>query len=83
MINNIIYNVGDTLYVTLNKKVCEFKIDFIKIFESDITAHGMICGIFGKWWSPKYSLKNINKRFIFTNKKLTNNYIKIKNNIFK
>jgi hypothetical protein len=51
--------VGDTLYVvSLEKnKVCEFKVDCLKLFTDDITAHGYIYGLYGKWgpiWEPSW-----------------------------
>jgi hypothetical protein len=63
--------VGDKLYVSSieKNKVCEFIPDCLKVFTSDYTAHGYVYGLYGKWGTPmEFSLKNLNKRVIFTKK---------------
>ena len=70
--------VGDTLYVASleRNKVCEFKVDCLKLFTDDITAHGYIYGLYGKWGNPtEFSVKKLNKRVIFTNKKLAHEWL--------
>lgn len=64
--------VGDTLHIASidRNKVCEFKVDCLKVFTDDYTAHGYIYGLYGKWGTPtEFSLKKLNKRVIFTKKK--------------
>lgn len=63
--------VADTLYVAFltANKVCEFKVDCLKVFSDDYTAHGYIYGLYGKWGTPtEFSLKYLDKRIIFSNK---------------
>lgn len=63
---------GDTLYVASldKKKVCEFKVDCLKLFTDDITAHGYLYGLYSKCGTPtEFSVKKLNKRVIFTKKK--------------
>lgn len=64
--------VGDTVYIASidRKKVCQFGIDCLKVFQNDITAHGYVYGLYGKYGTPtEFSLKKLNKRVIFTKKK--------------
>lgn len=72
-------NVGDTLYVALKdkQKVCDFKVNCLKVFESDYTAHGYVYSSYSKWGEPKeFSLKYLNKRVIFTEKKNAEKWLK-------
>jgi len=71
--------IGDTLFVVdlKYKKVLKFEVDSLKIFNNNITAHGYLeCA-----WASKvhpfnipteFSLKNLNTRVIFTEKKMAN-----------
>ena len=73
-LENVVFGckVGDKLYIVSieRKKVCEFIPDCLKVFSSDITAHGFVYGLYGKWGTPKeFNLKNLNKGIIFTKKK--------------
>lgn len=72
--------VGDTIYVASLKKnkVCQFKVDCLKVFENDFTAHGYIYGLYGQgqWGIPtEFSLKKLNRRVIFTKKKYAEEWI--------
>lgn len=70
--------VGEKLYVVSieKKKVCEFIPDCLKVFSDDYTAHGYLYGLYGKWGTPtEFSLKNLNKRVIFTNKKYAEEWL--------
>ena len=73
------FKVGDKLYVAVKEKnkVYEFLTDCIKIFDNNMTVHGYIYGLYGKWGTPtEYSLKHLNKRIIFTKKKDANKWLK-------
>lgn len=66
------FNVGDKLFIaSIEKgKVLEFLTDCIKLFDNNITVHGYIYGLYGKWGTPtEYSIKHLNKRCIFVKKK--------------
>lgn len=66
------FNIGDKLYIAdiEKRKVFEFLPDCIKIFDNNITVHGCIYGLYGKWGTPtEYSIKWLNKRCIFTKKR--------------
>lgn len=72
-------NVGDTLFiVSLEKrKIYKFDVDCLKLFEHNFTAHGYIYGTLGAWGIPKeFSLKNLNKRIIFSDKKMAKEWLK-------
>lgn len=73
-------SVGDTLYIvdTKKNKVRNFKVDCLKIFENcNLTAHGYIN--YGKYSLPdEVSLKYLNKRVVFTKKKLATEWLNYK-----
>lgn len=65
------FNINDRLYIAnIEKgKVFDFMPDCIKVFKNNITVHGYIYGLYGKWGTPtEYSIKWLNKRCIFTKK---------------
>lgn len=66
------FDIDDKLYIgdIKHNKVCEFHPDCIKIFKNNVPVHGFVYGLYGKWGTPtEYSLKNLNKRIIFTKRK--------------
>lgn len=75
------FNVGDDLYIASKdkNKVCRFFTDCIKVFDNNITVHGYVYGLYGKYGIPiEYSLKNLNKRIIFTKKQDELKWLKTK-----
>ncbi|MDF2880136.1 MAG: hypothetical protein K0R54_693 [Clostridiaceae bacterium] len=71
--------VGDIVWIADEryKKPLSFKINCIKIFEDNITAHGYRESGWGKFNIPiEYSLKNFGKRVIFATKKEASKEIK-------
>ena len=75
------FKVGEKLYVANKEKgnVYEFRTNCIKIHKDNISVHGYVLGLYGKGEYPKeYSLKYLNKRYIFVKKKEAKNWLKIK-----
>lgn len=75
------FNVGDNLYIVSKdkNKVYRFFTDCIKVFDNNITVHGYVYGLYGKYGIPiEYSLKNLNKRIIFTKKQDALKWLKTK-----
>lgn len=65
------FKVGDKLYIANKQtgKVYDFVTDCIKIHADDCSVHGLLYGRYGKFGTPKeYSLKYLNKRYIFVKK---------------
>lgn len=73
MIVNFGCNIGDILYYVdhKNKKLCQFQVRSLKVFEDNITAHGLMYGRY----NPNYgypmdiSIKYLNKRCVYSKKK--------------
>lgn len=75
------FNVGDIIYIAYPKynKVCRFRTDCIKILENNVTAHGTVYGLYGHGWTPtEVSIKYLNKKFVFTQRKYAENWLKSK-----
>ena len=75
------FNVGDTLYVVYPKrnKVCKMTTDCFKVFKGNITVHGYVYGLGGNFGIPvEVSLKYLNKRSVFTKRKLANEWLEKK-----
>lgn len=74
-------NVGDTLFVTSveTRKIYEFRINCLKLFENNYTAHGYIRKLYRKFGEipTEFSLKNLNKRVIFTDKRKAEEWLNI------
>lgn len=65
------FKVGDKLYIANKEKmkIYELLTDCIKIHKKDISVHGHMYGLYGNGESPvEYSLKYLDKRYIFTQK---------------
>lgn len=65
------FKVGDKLYIANKEtgKVYDFITDCIKIHADNCSVHGLLYGRYGKFGTPKeYSLKYLNKRYIFVQK---------------
>lgn len=75
-------SVGDILYIADVKynKVLKFKVNCLKVFEDDFTAHGWLECAWASRNTPfniptEFSLKKLNKRVIFTDKKLAKEWL--------
>lgn len=79
--------VNDILYVVDLKynKVLKFEVDCLKVFEMDFTAHGWLECPWASKGKPfniptEFSLKNLNKRVIFTKRKDAVQWLESKTN---
>lgn len=74
------FKAGDKLYIADKEtgKVYDFITDCIKVRVDNISVHGYLHGLYGKWWGiPKeYSLKYLNKRYIFVQKSEATKWLK-------
>ena len=75
------FDISEKLYIAIleKNKVFEFQSNCIKVFNNNVTVHGLIYGLYGKWGtSTEYSLKNLDKRVVFTKKKLAKEWLERK-----
>lgn len=74
------FKAGDKLYIADKKtgKVYDFITDCIKIHVDNISVHGYLHGLYGKFGTPKeYSLKYLNKKYIFVQKSEALKWLKL------
>lgn len=75
------FDIQEKLYIASLKKnkVFEFQPNCIKVFNDNVTVHGLTYGLYGKWGTPtEYSLKNLDKRVVFAKKKLAKEWLERK-----
>ena len=74
------FKAGDKLYIADKEtgKVYDFITDCIKAHVDNISVHGYLYGLYGKFWKPKeYNLKYLNKRYIFVKKSEASKWLKL------